>query len=108
MHFDDERVIRPIGTALARQWQGSSEYAVVRPELRIAPADPSVNTGATYREGFGTSALESQSRADLGFAAWVHGHGDGPKLRLVHEAIGRTVVGVVERVKPFRADLQVQ
>ncbi len=106
--FHDEHVIRPFGTALARQWQGSSEYAPVHPELRIAPADSSADTRATYRERFGASALESQSRAELGFAAWVHGHGDGPKLRLVHETIGRAVVGLVKRVEPFRADLHVQ
>jgi len=95
----------PVAPRCAESGKVSSERAFARPELRIAPADSSVNTGATYRERLGASASESHSRAELGFAAGVHGHGDGSELGLVHKAIGRPVVGVVERVEHLRADL---
>ena len=53
-------------------------------------------------------ALERQPRAELGFATGVHGHGDGSKLRLVHKAVGGSIIGVVQGVEQFPANLHVQ
>ena len=37
----------------------------------------------------------------------MHGHGDGPKLRLVDEAIGSAVIRMVKRVERVGAELQI-
>ena len=64
----------------------------------VDAAEPGEDTtpAKEYRgeEGCRASVSESHPRAELGFAARVHGHGDGSKLGLVDEAVGRTVVGV--------------
>jgi hypothetical protein len=49
---------------------------------------------------------EGQAAAQLKFPPRVHRHRDRPKLRLIHKAVRRAVVGVVQSVKSLDAELK--
>jgi hypothetical protein len=51
---------------------------------------------------------ERQPRAELHFTTWSGRFGNGSELWRVHKAIGRSEIGVIERVEELCAELKVR
>ena len=52
--------------------------------------------------------LERKPGAQLDFAAWSHGHGDGAELRGIDETVGRAQVHFVQSVESLPPELKVE
>ncbi len=52
--------------------------------------------------------LERKPGAQLDFAAWSHGHGNGAELRGINETVGRAEIDFVQGVESFAAELEVE
>jgi hypothetical protein len=51
--------------------------------------------------------LEGNPGAQLDFASWRHRHGDGSKLRSIHEAVRRAQIYLVQSVEGFGSELEI-